>query len=34
VTGVTATLTVGTGALAGDLTCTPNRKATVTTCVR
>jgi len=31
---VTATLTFGTSAFSGDLTCTPNRKATVTTCVR
>ena len=33
-TSVTATLTVGSSAFAGDLACTPNRKATVTTCVR
>jgi hypothetical protein len=34
VASTTATLTVGTSAFAGDLTCTPNKKATVTTCVR
>jgi hypothetical protein len=33
-TSATATLTVGSSAFAGDLACTPNRKATVTTCVR
>ena len=34
VAGVTATLTVGPSAFTGDLACTPNRKGTVTTCVR
>ena len=33
-TSATATLTVGSSAFAGDLACTSNRKATVTTCVR
>ena len=34
VTATTATLTVGGSAFAGDLQCTANRKASVTTCVR
>jgi hypothetical protein len=34
VTATTATLTVGASAFAGDLQCTANRKASVTTCVR